>query len=405
MQLRSLLPFLFLLCCFPATAQPDISHLRISLLTCSPGAELYSTFGHTAIRVTDSTRGIDMVYNYGTFDDRDPNFYVKFTKGIMLYALSNYSYADFLQEYQYEKRSVIEQNLVLGGDEKQRLYAALQENAQEQNRYYHYYFHTDNCTTRARDIIAQKSGAAVVFKNILPPKTPTFRNLIHTYLDKANQHWSKMGIDFLLGSNFDKKVTNEEAMFLPDYLMAGLDNARADSRRLVTQKQTVLSITPEPPADTLFTPLVIFSMLFIITGLLSFSTNRWAQGALNVFDSIFFLFIGFVGIMIVTLWAIRVDTVCRNNFNLAWALPTHFFIAFVVWLKRKWLQQYFRVVFVLTLLFGISWVFIPQQINMAVLPILGIILLRSYFRGNLPVKNRNPKHTTKYIPQPEDHKY
>jgi hypothetical protein len=393
MQLRSLVPFLFLLCCFPAAAQPDTSHIRISLLTCSPGAELYSTFGHTAIRVTDSTRGIDMVYNYGTFDDRDPNFYVKFTKGIMLYALSNYSYADFLQEYQYEKRSVIEQNLVLTGDEKQRLYAALQQNAQEQNRYYHYYFHTDNCTTRARDMIALKAGAAVVFRNILPPKTPTFRNLIHTYLNKANQHWSKLGIDFLLGSNFDNKVTNEEAMFLPDYLMAGFDNATADSRRLVTQKQVVLSITPEPPADPLFTPLFVFSLLFIIAGLLSFSTNRWAQRTLNVFDSIFFLFIGFVGIMIVTLWAIRVDTVCRNNFNLAWALPTHFFVAFVVWLKRKWLQQYFRVVFVLTLLFGISWAFIPQQINMAVLPILGIILIRSYCRGNLPVKKRNADHT------------
>jgi hypothetical protein len=401
MKLRQLFPFLFLLFCLPSAAQPDTSHLRISLLTCSPGAELYSTFGHTAIRVTDSMRGIDMVYNYGTFDDRDPNFYVKFTKGIMLYALSNYSFPDFLQEYQYEKRSVIEQNLALTGDEKQRLYAALQQNVQEQNRYYHYYFHTDNCTTRARDIIAQRSGAAVVFKNMLPAKTPTYRNLIHTYLNKANQHWSKLGIDFLLGNNFDKKVTNEEAMFLPDYLMAGFDNATADGHPLVTQKQTVLPATPEPPAVTLFTPVFVFSLLFIITGLLSFNTNRWAQQALNVFDSIFFLFIGFVGILIITLWTIRVDTVCRNNFNLAWALPTHFFVAFVVWLKRKWLQQYFRAVFALTLLFGISWLFIPQQINMAVLPILGIILLRSYFRGNLPVKKRNPDRATKLFHHPK----
>jgi hypothetical protein len=167
------------------------------------------------------------------------------------------------------------------------------------------------------------------------------------------------------------------------------------------QKQTVLPATPEPPAVTLFTPVFVFSLLFIIAGLLSFSTSRWAQRALNVFDSIFFLFIGFVGLLIITLWAIRVDTVCRNNFNLTWALPTHFFVAFVVWLKRKWLQQYFRAVFALTLLFGISWVFIPQQINMAVLPILGIILLRSYFRGNLPVKKRNPDQPTKLFHHPK----
>src|SRR5687768_5965867 len=109
MNLRSVLSCLILLSCFSTIAQTDSSHLRISLLTCSPGAELYSTFGHTAVRVTDSARGIDMVYNYGTFDDRDPGFYVKFTKGIMIYALSNYSYQDFLQEYAYEKRYVIEQ--------------------------------------------------------------------------------------------------------------------------------------------------------------------------------------------------------------------------------------------------------------------------------------------------------
>lgn len=386
--------FLFPLFCLSATAQPDTSHLRISLLTCSPGAELYSTFGHTAIRVTDSTRGIDMVYNYGTFDDRDPNFYVKFTKGIMIYALSNYSYQDFLQEYQFEKRSVIEQNLLLTGNEKQRLYAALQQNALEENRYYNYYFHTDNCTTRARDMIVQQSGASIIFKNILPEKRPTFRNLIHTYLDKGGQYWSKLGIDLLLGNNLDKKVTNEQAMFLPDYLMKGVDSAMADGRRLTAQKQTALSISPEPPSFSLITPLLLFSALFTIIGLLSFSTNKWAQLFVDIFDCFFFLFVGFIGVVIITLWSIRIDTVCRDNFNMAWALPTHFLIAFVVYLKRKWIQNYFRIVFVLTLLFAISWFFIPQQINMAVLPLLGIILMRSYFRGNLPVKKRMPKQTT-----------
>src|SRR5688500_4640478 len=103
MKLYRLIPFFSLLLCLPAAAQPDTSHLRISLLTCSPGAELYSTFGHTAIRVTDSTRGIDMVYNYGTFDYEDPAFLMKFTRGIMEYALSNYSFQEFLKEYHEEK--------------------------------------------------------------------------------------------------------------------------------------------------------------------------------------------------------------------------------------------------------------------------------------------------------------
>jgi hypothetical protein len=142
------------------------------------------------------------------------------------------------------------------------------------------------------------------------------------------------------------------------------------------------------------TPLFVFSALFTIIALLSFSTNKWAQRFLNVFDSVFFLLLGLIGVVIVTLWAIRIDTVCRDNFNIGWALPTHLPVAFVVYLKRKWLQQYFRGVFVLTLLFGLCWWFIPQQINTAVVPLLAIIGMRSYFRGNLPVKKRITKHTT-----------
>lgn len=387
MKLRSILLFLCPLFCLTAAAQTDSSHLRISLLTCSPGAELYSIFGHTAIRVTDSINGADMVFNYGTFDDRDPQFYVKFTKGLMRYSLSNYAYQDFLQEYQYEKRYVTEQNLKLTGEQKQQLFAALRENAQEPNRYYNYYFHTDNCTTRARDMLVQKSGGTVVFKNILPEKIPSFRNLIHTYLDKGHQPWSKLGIDLLLGSNLDKKVTNESAMFLPDYLMMGIDSASINGHPLAEQKSNVLPVTGELSTASLFTPVFVFAILLVIATLLSFSANKYAQGFLNVFDAIFFLLIGFFGLLMVTLWAVRIDTVCRANYNIAWALPTHFFIAFVVYLKRKWIQQYFKIVFVTTILFALCWLFIPQKINMAVLPILGIVLVRSIFRGNLLKRN------------------
>lgn len=377
-----LIPLLCLLLHVTAFSQTDSCRLRVSLLTCSPGAELYSTFGHTALRVTDSVRGVDMVFNYGTFDDRDPDFYVNFTKGLMRYALSSYSYQDFLMEYHEEQRGVIEQVLALNCVAKQQLYAALLENRQEQNRYYYYYFHTDNCTTRARDMIVQKAGAAITLNNILPEKVPSFRNLIHTYLDKGGQDWSKMGIDFLLGANLDDKVTNQGAMFLPDYLMMGMSKATNAGQPLVSQQQTVLAPTSKP-SFPLINPLLLFSTLFVITGLLSFSTHKWAQKTLTVFDCVFFLFVGFIGLLIVTLWTIRIDTVCRNNFNLWWALPTHFVAAFVVYFKWNWLQQYFRFVFILTLLFAFGFWFVPQQFNTAVYPIAGIILLRSYFRGNV----------------------
>ena len=58
----------------------DSSRLRISLLTCTPGDELYSIFGHSAIRITDSSNVgndyFDIVYNYGTFNFDDEGFYL-----------------------------------------------------------------------------------------------------------------------------------------------------------------------------------------------------------------------------------------------------------------------------------------------------------------------------------------
>ncbi len=364
-------------------AQKDSTcRLRVSLLTCSPGEELYSSFGHTAIRVIDSNRNMDMVFNYGTFDDSDPQFYLKFTKGLMRYALSAYPFPDFLQEYQEQQRSVIEQELNLPCNAKQQLLQALIINNQPENRFYNYYFHTDNCTTRARDMITQKTGLPVVFKNILPDKIPSYRQLIHSYLDAGGQYWSKFGIDILLGAHLDKKVSNQEAMFLPDYLLKGFDSASAGPTPLVSSRQTILSAPPlSPDARTWLTPVFFFTTFFLLITALSFSGSNGITKALRIFDCFFFLLLGLLGVLLATLWTIRIDTVCRNNWNLLWALPSHLPLAFLVWSRKNWVKKYFQTVMIITILLALCWFFLPQQLNPAIAPILGMILVRAYFRS------------------------
>lgn len=129
----------------------DSSRLRISLLTCTPGEELYSTFGHSALRVTDSNAVTDLVYNYGTFNFDDEGFYLKFARGKLLYYVSVELFRDFAANYQYENRGITEQVLNLSGEEKIRMRHFLEENLQPQNRYYKYDFFFDNCTTRLRE--------------------------------------------------------------------------------------------------------------------------------------------------------------------------------------------------------------------------------------------------------------
>lgn len=363
----------------PAFAQTDTCHLRISLLTCSPGEELYSAFGHTAIRVVDSSTRMDYVFNYGTFDDSDPvAFYKDFTKGLMYYTLSAYPYADFVNEYSYEKRGVAEQVLRLSCAEKNNLFTALRNNLREENRHYYYYFHQDNCTTRARDMIVRNTAGGVQFGNILPAQTPSYRHLIHEYLDKGHQPWSKFGIDILLGANLDKKLTNDQAMFLPDYLKKAFDSARSGGQPLVAAEAVILPTPAAAVKGSWLTPFTLFAALFLLIALLT--PGNKAKGFLRIFDIAFFLLLGLLGILLLVLWIVRVDDVCRNNWNLLWALPTHLPIVFVMHKNKPWVKTYFRIVCIITLITAGAWFAIPQSFNAAIAPLLGIILVRAWTR-------------------------
>jgi hypothetical protein len=112
--------FIFLSSTNKTFAQQLSDKAFISLLTCGPGDELYSVFGHTAIRVNDPATGIDIVYNYGTFDFAAPNFYLKFVKGDLQYFVSVSSYRDFVYTYQYYDRDVYEQVLNLTPQQEQK---------------------------------------------------------------------------------------------------------------------------------------------------------------------------------------------------------------------------------------------------------------------------------------------
>jgi hypothetical protein len=145
---------LFLVTTYQAIAQKQqlSDQAVISLITADPGEELYSLFGHSAIRVKDTVNNQDLVFNYGTFNFNTPNFYMKFTRGKLLYMLSIQQFDRFKRSYEYEKRDLKEQILNLTQDQKQAIFQFLLWNYQPENRYYKYDFFFDNCATRIRDV-------------------------------------------------------------------------------------------------------------------------------------------------------------------------------------------------------------------------------------------------------------
>ena len=88
--------FLFLLTTSTSASVKLSKDATISILTCSPGNELYSLFGHTGIRVVDKANNMDIVFNYGTFDFATQGFYFKFARGLLP---ANYRVPSFVVFY------------------------------------------------------------------------------------------------------------------------------------------------------------------------------------------------------------------------------------------------------------------------------------------------------------------
>jgi len=203
----------------PVIAQTNSSGLEISLLTCESGNALYSTFGHTAIRIIDHSQQKDLVFDFGNFDFDTPFFMLKFLRGSLDYHLSVTHFTHFQKSYQRAKRGVIEQSLNLDTVAKQKIYQQLLINLQPANRAYKYDFLKDNCTTRVRDIINQNATIQVQTST-----EKTHRTYLKGYL--KTKEWLAFGIDILLGSRIDRQLIPNETVFLPNGLSAALTDYR-----------------------------------------------------------------------------------------------------------------------------------------------------------------------------------
>lgn len=203
-------------------ADDSLDSVDIALLTCGPGQEVYSLYGHTAIRYTDHRSGEDLVINYGIFSFRQDYFVLRFVFGLTDYQMGITTFDNFIDEYASEERWVYQQTLALTSEQKKRIADALKRNYQSENRTYRYNFFYNNCTTKARDMIVDNLGCKVVYPH-RQLEDVTFRSLLHQW--NVDYPWSRLGNDMLLGVNADRQVTMAERQFLPDSLREDFEGA------------------------------------------------------------------------------------------------------------------------------------------------------------------------------------
>ncbi len=189
-----------------------LDSVDISLLTCGPGKEVWSYYGHTALRIEDHAHGNDLAINWGMFSFKQDYFVLRFVFGLTDYQIGIFPMSDFIAEYTAEGRWVLQQHLVLTRAEKWRIMQAIDKNYQDENRTYRYNFFFDNCTTRTRNMIVDNLGSHVTdFKNI--NMQSTYRSEIHRWNER--HRWARFGNDLLLGYAADKPLNKEEWEFLP----------------------------------------------------------------------------------------------------------------------------------------------------------------------------------------------
>ena len=357
-----------------STSAQDSSRLRISLLTVAPGEELYATFGHSALRVTDSNSVTDHVYNYGTFDFDDKDFYLKFIRGKLLYYVSVEQFYDFKNDNALENRAMTEQVLNLSGEEKTEIRRALIENIKPENKFYLYDFFLDNCTTRLRDIIVKYHQPKPELPAVMPA-TYTFRNAIHLYLDKNHKDWSKFGIDILLGAPCDALMTKAQQQFLPDNLMKALDSTT--NTTIVSSSQNLYATDNVKNEKIFFTPFVFFASVLLFFILLSIFPDPVLRRILHGFDGLLFFSVGMLGIILVLMWVATDHIMTKNNYNLLWAWPMHIVYAFFINKNSKRVKTYSLIAAVFLILLLCSWFFLAQQMSNALIPLVLLLIWRS----------------------------
>jgi hypothetical protein len=347
---------------------------QISLLTCSAGNQLYSTFGHSAIRIYDPKNSINIVFNYGTFDFSTKNFYLKFSRGTLMYMLSVNNFDDFMQSYRYENRSVYEQKLNLTHAEKEKLFLLLVENYQPQNRNYRYNFFKDNCSTRIRDIFQNAIGEKLKFSNQNTNGNKTFRQLIYPYLGKMQ--WSRFGIDILLGTPTDARANNADYMFLPCELLKNVDTATINGTRFASpveilyQAHEVSTSSPLSPNQTFF----VFMAIIILVSLIEFYyllKNRKLNT--KIFDRMFFAGMALISVVILLMWMFSLHYPVRNNLNVLWLNPLYLYI---FWKLEKSNFYILLICIVCNMIVLCGHCLLPQHFNTAFFAIIAAATIR-----------------------------
>jgi len=346
---------------------------KISILSIGEGPSLVDAFGHTAIRVKDSELKNDVVFNFGVYDFNSPNFYSNFVKGRPEYKLGIQNYNNLTQNYIRQKRYIVEHQLNLDQNSIKIIIDLLVEKLNDP--YYIYDYFRDNCTTRAADIVIDKTNNKFKDNKLESESILSYRDLIHGKINENS--WAALGIDLCLGAIIDKKINTRETFFLPENLMNYLDLYEGDiiKRNIIYSPESEISYRENLPSPLLIN--LILSLIIVVITIFNFKSNKWNKSL----DTLIFLISGSIGILIIYLWFFSNHFAGAQNFNFLWAFPFNFALIFAIYKNKipNWSIGYIKLLIILIILLFLHWTTGVQKYNLTLLPIFVALLIRYSF--------------------------
>ena len=371
--------------CFATTKRykvwtEDISNTEISVLTCSPGDQIYSIFGHTAVRVYNPNIGLDAVVNYGLFDFDQESFVYRFVKGETDYMCGVEAYNSFLYSYAWRGSGVKATILDLTDAEKERFIRNLTNDLRPENREYRYNFAFNNCATKVRDIVNFAYSGKY---ESLQPSEYTFREVIGHYAE--NYPWYMFSFDICLGGkDYNTLMTPEEAQFLPEYLDAALNNCliNRDGEDIKPNTKQEIHLAPADNTieQTIFTPFVVACIMLVLSICNLILGKKFGKGfriASNIYSGAVFFTYTLIGLLITFLVFFSEHPFTTWNMNICIFNPL-IAIPFVgLFIKNK--NVFFKIIntalVLLAVLFILYALIFLSFTNHALIPLAIVLIL------------------------------
>lgn len=357
---------------------------QVSILTCSPGKQVYELFGHTALRVTDREKGTDIVFNYGLFSFNEPNFVWRFVLGETDYLLGVSRFDDFMLQYAMRGSGVTEQVLNLDSLQKQHIIDALLMNIKPANSRYRYNFLFNNCTTKARDKVFESmaQGYEIVYNRESVGDTLTFRDIIHRHT--SGNPWYEFGMDVLLGAPADVKAQRGGAQFAPLILKEELSHAFIvnDTLRLPLVSAETELMLPQPATVSRnnFTPFNAALLLLLFTFVVMLCERR-SKRTFLVWDFLLMGLQGIAGLLLLFMVMFSQHPAVDVNWLLVLLnpLPLILFPFLVTRVRKGCTLNFMWIEVAMVLIFFVTAPFLPQIFPAPLYICATALLVRSLF--------------------------